>query len=60
MGWIKMEYPEEYTDTRIQLVSKDGKKYKKVAHYKLAYFTYEQIKHERIDLPDKLPDIRSH
>ena len=51
-------YPEEHTDHSVKLVSKDGNKYFKVAHYKLAYYTYEEVKHEKIDLPAKLSDIR--
>lgn len=55
------KWPQEFTGSEIELVHKDGKKYFKTPHYKLAYFTYEEVKHEKINLPEKLPDIiRSH
>ena len=50
-------YPEEFTGSEIQLVSKNNKKYFKIPHYKLAYYSYEEVKDEKTDLPDKLPDI---
>ena len=55
----KIKYPEVLTDGRAELVYKDGKKYFKTAHYKLSYYTYEEVKEpQKIDLPEKLPDIK--
>jgi len=59
VGGITMAYPEEYISPTQQLVTKDGKKYFKTAHYKLAYYTYEPVKPYKDDLPAKLLDIIS-
>jgi len=54
---IELTYPEEFAGSTSQIVSKNGKRYFKTAHYKLAYYTYEPVKTYKIDLPAKLPDI---
>ena len=53
----EIQYPQEFIGSETKLVYKDGKKYWKIPHYKLAYFTYEEVKHQPIELPEKKPDI---
>ena len=60
MSKTETKWPQEFTSGIIEIVHKDGKKYYKTGHYKLAYYTFEEVKHEQIELPDKLRDIRSH